>query len=137
MDGEVEQMLDNNATGTVAVDGRNYTPVNRAPDRLMPSQAMLVTRFAPEDLPWWGELSVLAIGKANELSLKDRTDSSRIPENGTPGFAIFGLRGGRSIGEHTTLTLAGENLGDVDYRIHGSGLNGPGRNFIFSFAHSF
>jgi len=137
MDGEVEQMLDNNASGTVAIDGRKYTPVNRAPDRLMPSQAMLVTRYAPEGFPWWSELSVLAVGKADDLSLKDETDSSRIPSNGTPGFALFGLRGGRTVGENTTLTLAVENLGDADYRVHGSGLNGPGRNFIFSFAHSF
>lgn len=137
MDGEVEQMLDNNATGTVAIDGRNYTPVNRAPDRLMPSQAALVTRYTPEGLPWWSELSVFAVGKANDLSLKDKTDSSRIPSNGTPGFVLFGLRGGRSISDHTTITLAAENLGDIDYRIHGSGLNGPGRNFIFSLAHSF
>ena len=137
MEGEVEQMLDNNATGTVPIDGRNYTPVNRAPDRLMPSQAMFVTRYSPATEPWWGELSVLAFGKADDLSLKDGTDSSRIPGNGTPGFALFGLRGGRSLGENTTLTLAAENLGDVDYRVHGSGLNGPGRNFIFSLAHSF
>ena len=137
MDGEVEQMLDNNATGTIAIDGRNYTPVNRPPDRLMPSQAALVTRYTPEGLPWWGELSVFAVAKANDLSLKDETDSSRIPSSGTPGFALFGLRGGRSLGENTTLTLAAENLGDVDYRVHGSGLNGPGRNFIFSLAHSF
>ena len=137
MDGEVEQMLDNNATGTIAIDGRNYTPVNRAPDRLMPAQAAFVTRYTPEGLPWWGELSVFAVAKANDLSLKDETDSSRIPLKGTPGFALFGLRGSRSFGENTTLTLAAENLGDVDYRVHGSGLNGPGRNFIFSLAHSF
>jgi len=103
----------------------------------MPSQAALVTRYTPEGLPWWGELSVFAVAKANDLSLKDETDSSRIPSSGTPGFALFGLRGGRSLGENTTLTLAAENLGDVDYRVHGSGLNGPGRNFIFSLDHSF
>jgi outer membrane receptor protein involved in Fe transport len=28
-------------------------------------------------------------------------------------------------------------LSDEDYRVHGSGLNGPGRNFILSFSHSF
>jgi hemoglobin/transferrin/lactoferrin receptor protein len=137
MDGEVEQMLDDNASGTIAIDGRSYTPVDRAPDRLMPSQAMLVTRYAPDGLNWWAEFSILAVGKADDLSLKDQTDSSRIPENGTPGFALFGFRGGRSVGEKTEITLTTENLGDIDYRVHGSGLNGPGRNFIFSVTHSF
>jgi len=137
MDGEVEQMLDDNTSVTLVIDGRIYTAVDRAPDRLMPSQAMLVTRYAPEGLDWWAEFSILVVGQADDLSLKDETDSSRIPENGTPGFALFGLRGGRSVGEKTKITLTAENLGDVDYRVHGSGLNGPGRNFIFSVTHSF
>ena len=137
MDGEVDQMLDDNATGSVAIDGRNYTPVERAPDRLMPFQAEFLTHYAPEGLPWWAELSVLAVGKADDLSLKDETDKSRIPAEGTPSYAIVGLRGGRDVGERTTLTLAVENLGDADYRVHGSGVNGPGRNFIFSLSRSF
>jgi hemoglobin/transferrin/lactoferrin receptor protein len=137
MDGEVEQMLDDNTSGTIAIDGRYYSAADRPPDRLMPSQAMLVTRYAPEGLDWWAEFSILAVGQANDLSLKDETDSSRIPKNGTPGFALLGFRGGRSVGEKTKITLTAENLGDVDYRVHGSGLNGPGRNFIFSVTHSF
>jgi len=136
MDGEVEQLL-LDGTGSVSVDGSNYRKVDRAVDRLMPTQMNFTTRFSPPASPWWAEGSVLAIGDADKLSLRDERDISRIPANGTPGFALFGLRGGRSIGEHTSLTLAAENLGDVDYRIHGSGLNGPGRNFIFSLAHSF
>jgi len=95
------------------------------------------TRFSPPASPWWAEGSVLAIGDADELSLRDERDSSRIPDAGTPGFLLLGLRGGRALGEGSSVTLAAENLGDVDYRVHGSGLNGPGRNFIFSFAHSF
>ena len=88
-------------------------------------------------MPWWAELSVLAVGKADDLSLKDETDKSRIPAEGTPSYAIVGLRGGRDFGERTTLSLAVENLGDADYRVHGSGVNGPGRNFIFSLSRSF
>ena len=38
MDGEVEQMLDNNATGTVAINGRNYSPVKRQP-HMMPDRS--------------------------------------------------------------------------------------------------
>jgi hemoglobin/transferrin/lactoferrin receptor protein len=137
MDGEVEQLLDDNATGTVSIDGRNYMPVDRATTRLMPIQAEFLTRYAPPASPWWGELSILAVDRADDLSLKDESDDSRIPTNGTPGYILFGLRGGRSIGENSAISLAAENLGDEDYRVHGSGLNGPGRNFIVSLSHSF
>ena len=65
------------------------------------------------------------MAKADDLSLKDETDHSRIPDNGTPGYALLGLRGGNSLGERTSVTLVAENLGDEDYRVHGSGLNGP------------
>ena len=137
MEGEVEQLLDQNDTGTVSIDGRNYLPIDRATTRLMPIQAVMTTRYAPPASPWWGEFSILAVGKADDLSLKDETDNSRIPEDGTPGYFLFGIRGGRSIGENSSISLAAENLGDEDYRVHGSGLNGSGRNFILSFNYGF
>ena len=137
MDSEVEQLLDNNATGSISIDGRNYDPINRATTRLMPPQFHFVTRYAPPKSNWWGDISILAVGKADDLSLKDETDSSRIPPNGTPGYALVGISGGREWGEGSSVFLAVENLGDVDYRVHGSGLNGGGRNFIFSFSRSF
>ena len=137
MDSEVEQLLDNNAAGSISIDGRNYDPIDRATTRLMPPQFHFVTRYAPPKSNWWGDISILAVGKADDLSLKDETDSSRIPPNGTPGYALVGISGGRQWGEGSSVFLAVENLGDVDYRVHGSGLNGGGRNFILSFSRSF
>jgi len=137
IDSEVEQLRDNNATGSITVDGRNYDPIDRATTRLMPPQFHFVTRYAPPKSNWWGDISILAVGKADDLSLKDETDSSRIPSNGTPGYAVVGISGGRKWGENSSVFLAVENLGDVDYRVHGSGLNGSGRNFILSFSRSF
>lgn len=148
MDGEVEQLQENSG-GTVMklVDHDNdettakvingFEPVRRATTRLMPMQVRLITRYAPAEKPWWGEFSILAVAKADDLSLKDETDSSRIPENGTPGYTLFGLHAVRALGKKTTLFLAAENLSDEDYRVHGSGLNGAGRNFILSISHSF
>jgi outer membrane receptor protein involved in Fe transport len=48
----------------------------------------------------------------------------------TPGFVVFGLRGGVRLGSHLDLTLIGENLGDKNYRIHGSGVDEPGINMV-------
>ena len=136
MDGEVEQLL-LDGTGSVSVDGSTYRKIDRAIDRLMPTQLNFTTLFAPPASPWWIEGSGLAVGDADKLSLRDERDTSRIPSAGTPGFLLLGLRGGRALGNGSSITLAAENLGDVDYRVHGSGLNGSGRNFILSLAHSF
>jgi hemoglobin/transferrin/lactoferrin receptor protein len=132
MDGEVEQMLDNNATGTVAIDGHNYSPVNRATTRLMPVQAKFSTQFVPASSNWSTTLSFLAVSKADDLSLKDETDVTRIPSNGTPSYFLTNIYGKYDISATSSISLALENIGDVDYRVHGSGLNGPGRNFILS-----
>ena len=137
MDGEVEQLLDDNTSGTVAINGRNYLPVDRSTTRLMPMQSRLVTIYDPLSLPWQGEFSVLAVGKADDLSLKDETDRTRIPQHGTPSYVIYGLKGAYKWDENSLLTLAVENLTDEDYRVHGSGVNGAGRNFIISFQKQF
>ena len=41
--------------------------------------------------------------------------------------------GGYEWTENSMLALAVENITDEDYRVHGSGVNGPGRNFILSY----
>ena len=40
------------------------------------------------------------------------------------------LRGGVALFDGLNLTLALENVTDEDYRIHGSGVNEPGRNLV-------
>ena len=137
MDGEVEQLLDNNSSGTVAIEGRNYTPVDRTTTRLMPVQTQLITSYRPDGSPWMGELSILAVGEADKLSLKDETDKSRIPVNGTPGYVLVGLMCAYEWNESSSISLAIENIEDIDYRVHGSGLNGPGRNFVLTYSQNF
>ena len=137
MDGEVEQLLDDNLSGTVTIEGRKYLPVDRATTRLMPIQTCFVTSYKPDSLPWQAEFSILAVAKADDLSLKDETDRTRIPTQGTPSYVLFGLNGGYEWTENSMLTLAVENITDEDYRVHGSGVNGPGRNFILSYQRTF
>jgi hemoglobin/transferrin/lactoferrin receptor protein len=45
---------------------------------------------------------------------------------------VFTARAGWQINKQATLTAAVENIADKDYRIHGSGVNEPGRNFIMA-----
>lgn len=48
-----------------------------------------------------------------------------------PGFAVFGVRGGVQLAQGFDLTLIAENIGDVNYRLYGSGLDAPGFNLQF------
>ncbi len=68
-------------------------------------------------------------GKQNRLSVDDE-DDPRIPEGGTPGWQTFNIRTGTQLNEWLNLQFAVENIFDYNYREHGSGVNGPGRNFI-------
>jgi len=49
-----------------------------------------------------------------------------------PSYTVLTVRGGWQIAERTRLSLALENLTDEDYRVHGSGLNEPGRNAVLT-----
>lgn len=63
----------------------------------------------------------------------DDWDDPRIPEGGTPGWSTWNFRLGCDISGIGRLQLAVENIFDLNYREHGSGVNGPGRNFIIGF----
>lgn len=62
----------------------------------------------------------------------DRNNTQRVPPDGLPGWAVFGLRTWADVHERVTLALAVENLTDLDYRIMDSGLQEPGANVILS-----
>jgi len=54
-----------------------------------------------------------------------------------PGFALFNLRGGFRIGEHSSVTVILENIFDKNYRTMGSGIDGPGTNAAVRYSFSF
>lgn len=58
---------------------------------------------------------------------KGDTEDNRIPVGGTPGWNVYNLYIGY---KHNNLSInAGlQNLFDIDYRTHGSGINGYGRS---------
>lgn len=105
--------------------------------RLMPLTARLGLRWAPADAPGWIEGMVTWADDADRLSPSDERDTSRIPEGGTPGYVTLDLRSGWSLRDDLSLTLGVENLTDEDYRIHGSGVNRPGRNLVAGLSWSF
>lgn len=148
MTGEVEQLqadasgpkiklVDHDNDESTAKIYKRFQISERATSRLMPVQAQFITRYAPLLSSWESKLSILAVGEADDLSLKDETDKSRIPTKGTPSFLVWGLSLAKTLSERTELSLEIENLTDEDYRVHGSGLNGAGRNLVLSISSSF
>jgi hemoglobin/transferrin/lactoferrin receptor protein len=97
--------------------------------RLMPLTAHLGIRHTLSERVWV-EGVITHAEKADKLSAGDRRDTQRIPEGGTPGFTVAHLRTGWQLDPQTSLSVAVENLFDETYRIHGSGLNEPGRNLV-------
>ncbi|MBI2195226.1 MAG: TonB-dependent receptor [Planctomycetes bacterium] len=101
-------------------------------DRLQPATGYVGLRWDHPVRKAWVEFVVALSERQDKLSAADREDTQRIPPDGTPGFAVFTLRGGWKLREGMVLSAALENLSDKDYRIHGSGVNEPGRNFVVS-----
>ena len=98
--------------------------------RLMPVTGQAAVRWQPAGQLYWLEAVVDAAEKATRLSADDERDTQRIPDGGTPGYAVLALRGGATVRDDLRLTVALENVADEDYRIHGSGVNEPGRNLV-------
>ena len=104
-------------------------------DRLMPWTSRLGLRY--ERGTTWAETALIYADRADRLSTRDRADDTRIPPGGTPSYVVWDIRSGWNVNEDVQVTLALENVLDEDYRIHGSGLNRPGRNLVVGLRFSF
>jgi hemoglobin/transferrin/lactoferrin receptor protein len=100
------------------------------PSRLMPLSALLGLRWEDASGRFHVETDVLHAEDADKTSAADNRDTQRIPPGGTPGYTIWNLRCGFEVSERSDIELALENITDVDYRVHGSGSNMPGTNFV-------
>jgi hemoglobin/transferrin/lactoferrin receptor protein len=100
--------------------------------RVMPLTGRFALRWQPAGRRYWVEGIVDAADKADRLSAADRRDTQRIPPGGTPGYVVGTLRGGFRANDALAFTLAFENVANADYRIHGSGVNEPGRQLVFN-----
>ncbi|MBL7858586.1 MAG: TonB-dependent receptor [Cyclobacteriaceae bacterium] len=75
-------------------------------------------------------LEFMAAAKQDRLSSGDQADS-RIATGGTPGWQVFNTRL-QYAHQHFRINTGIQNIFDEAYRIHGSGVDGPGRNFFVS-----
>lgn len=96
--------------------------------RIPPVSGMLGVRYDRSAKDWYEAYSLFA-GKQTRLSPEDLTDA-RIPAGGTPGYATFNLRAGFRPSRAQEWLLNLENIGDIKYKTHGSGVYAPGANFM-------
>lgn len=69
----------------------------------------------------------LAAATRQDRLAKGDKDDNRIPNGGTPGWQVMNLYGGYRY-KAIALNAGLSNLANVDYRTHGSGINGMGRS---------
>jgi outer membrane receptor protein involved in Fe transport len=87
------------------------------------------------EISWQGEdiktdLSFRFVFAQNRLSAIDKLDL-RIPEGGSSRWHTVNWRISKEIHSRISISLAVNNIFDMNYREHLSGLNAPGRNLIF------
>jgi outer membrane receptor protein involved in Fe transport len=70
-------------------------------------------------------------GEQDRLSARDAGDI-RIDPNGTSGWGILGAHGIWDVRGSWQFALGIDNVLDKRYRVHGSGLDAPGRNVMVS-----
>jgi len=122
--------------GDAFPSGPAATPVTEPLDVGMPPSWRAGLRWSSPAQRWRLEGVVEHSDEQDRLSTRDRQDTQRIPPGGTPSFTVLHVRSSWQVAESLVLSLAVENLTDTDYRIHGSGVNEPGRNVIASFSWS-
>jgi hemoglobin/transferrin/lactoferrin receptor protein len=116
--------------------GPAASPVTEPLDVGMPPSWRAGLRWSSPAQRWRLEGVVEHSDEQDRLSTRDRQDTQRIPPGGTPSFTVLHLRSSWQATASLVFSLAVENLSDTDYRIHGSGVNEPGRNLIASFSWS-
>jgi len=112
--------------------GRNTSadePVSKVP----PPEAMVGWRVEGEGggrrLPWRFETFARGALEQDRLAAVDELDP-RIPEDGTPAWWTLNFRGGVRAARGLWLTAGLENVFNYRYRIHGSGIDAPGRSLV-------
>lgn len=125
-EGEEENFIDRDISNPTA----NF-PISR----IAPLMGTLGIKVFPNDKLWL-ELSWDFSEKQDKYSLTDE-DDNRFPPNGTPAWQSFNIRSGWAIKENLSISMALENIEDERYRVHGSGINEPGRNYIMSLIYNF
>lgn len=105
-------------------------PITRIP----PLYGQVKLRYATQDFGAWKgfvEAYGRGAGRQERLSPEDVADT-RIPEQGTPQWWTWNVRTGLVAYRTLQLGLAVENITNVEYKYHASGVFAPGTNAVLT-----
>jgi hemoglobin/transferrin/lactoferrin receptor protein len=115
--------------------------------REQPLNGLLGVRWDERKGRFWAEFYTRYADKQDRLSSGDRRDpripgltsdpKEADPRAYTPGWFTLNIRTGINLDNWPRLTIGVENIANKRYREHGSGVDGPGFNFIANVDYSF
>jgi len=97
-----------------------HEPMRRIP----PFNGRVMATYKMEK--WFAATEVRFASHQKRLAQGDK-DDNRIPKGGTPGWELLNFFGGYKF-SYIHLNAGVQNIFNVDYRTHGSGINGAGRS---------
>jgi outer membrane receptor protein involved in Fe transport len=100
--------------------------------RIPPANGLVGVRQRWSRGPWI-EATVRMARTQDRLAPGDRSDH-RIPAGGTPGWVTANISGGVSVGRGVSLVGGVANVFNEAYRVHGSGIDSPGRHLWLTVA---
>jgi hemoglobin/transferrin/lactoferrin receptor protein len=113
---------------------------NQPMQREVPINGILGIRWDENKGIFWAETYSRFAVKQDRLAKTDRSDpripgtisdpAKADPTAYTPGWFTLNIRIGVNMNDWTRLSIGVENITDRRYREHGSGVDGPGRNFV-------
>lgn len=122
------EALEGYLTATYTRGDESFEGSKGAADRIPPLFGKLGAIWAL-DSRWSVEAYSFYAVRQDRLSVRDRVDP-RINPDGTAGWVTLNARVDFRLSDALRLSLRAENIGDVRYREHGTGLDEPGRNVI-------
>ncbi|MDP1811873.1 MAG: TonB-dependent receptor [Sediminibacterium sp.] len=109
-------------TGAAYAYGQNVS-ANEPMRRIPPFNGRVQLQYHWQH--WYVSVEDLFAGAQTRLAKGDKEDN-RIQAGGTPGWNLVNLNGGYAA-KHFSVRTGIQNLLNIDYRTHGSGINGMGR----------
>ena len=121
-------------------EGYADTPVNATTYirddnyRTAPLAGFAALRWRTSDKRFFAEFYNEAVDSEDRLSASEAAggDTSRVSKEGTAGYYVAGIRTGYQVTKNLNVGFMIDNILDKDYRVHGSGSNEAGRNFILT-----
>lgn len=109
-------------TGAAYAYGQNLS-ANEPMRRIPPFNGRVQLQYHWQG--WYVSIEDIFASSQTRLAKGDK-DDNRIPAGGTPGWNLVNLNTGYS-GKNYSIRTGIQNMQNVDYRTHGSGINGMGR----------